>query len=348
MSFPLTRRRVLELGLGSLAGAALSPFAGTAAALARSATERDVLVWVFLVGGLDGLAAVAPAFEAEYYRRRASSALPQGSGIDLDGRFELHPALAPLYPFWQDRRLAIVHGVGLPDPARTHFPAIDAIGRGADGAVGGWLDRHVSYTSPQRGARALHLGVRVPGTRAIDLPTPFAGRPACQHRGAHYPQGLLGHSLANLAARIRTEPELRVASVACGGWDTHESQGGVQGWLAARLDELARGLHAFVVDLADDAERVTLVALSEFGRTVSENDWGGTDHGTGGVAFVLGPHVLERRVGGRWPGLDPEFGALAATTDPREILASLVGAQLGEHARKRVFPSAEPASLYAT
>jgi len=63
---------------------------------------------------------------------------------DLGVGFGLHPAFAPLLPFWQERRLAIVHAVGSPDPTRSHFDAQDYMETGTPGRKGtasGWLNR---------------------------------------------------------------------------------------------------------------------------------------------------------------------------------------------------------------
>src|SRR5690606_30550137 len=70
--------------------------------------------------------------------RRASGVL------DLDGRFGLHPAFGPLEPLFRDTRLAVVHGIGSPDPTRSHFDAQDYMESGTPGRKGtssGWLNR---------------------------------------------------------------------------------------------------------------------------------------------------------------------------------------------------------------
>ena len=66
-----------------------------------------------------------------------------------------------------------------------------------------------------------------------------------------------------------------------------------------------RPLAAFHADLAAHADRLTVVALSEFGRRVQENGSLGTDHGHGSVMLLMGGHVVGGQVHGRWPGLAP-------------------------------------------
>jgi uncharacterized protein (DUF1501 family) len=124
----------------------------------------SALVAVFLRGGADGLSLVAPTFEKDYYRARPTLALR--TTLPLDGRFGFHPALAPLHPFWKERRLAVVHAVGSDDDTRSHFEAQDLMehaGRAEDGVAGGWIARHLRSKPGARGAvAAVALGPTLP------------------------------------------------------------------------------------------------------------------------------------------------------------------------------------------
>jgi uncharacterized protein (DUF1501 family) len=124
-------------------------------------TRRKTLVAIFQRGAMDGLMAVTPFTDpmiAQFRPRlgmTAASAAGDARLLDLDGRFGLHPALAPLLPLYQEKRLAIVHGVGSPDPSRSHFDAQDYMETGTPGVKGtrsGWLNRAVGLlgheTSP--------------------------------------------------------------------------------------------------------------------------------------------------------------------------------------------------------
>jgi uncharacterized protein (DUF1501 family) len=94
-------------------------------------------------GGADGLNIVAPHGEPLYYTMRPTIHIPRKSLLDLDGFFGLHPAMAPLYPLWQQKRLAIVHAAGSPDPTQSHADAQDFMESGTPGikCVDGWLNR---------------------------------------------------------------------------------------------------------------------------------------------------------------------------------------------------------------
>jgi uncharacterized protein (DUF1501 family) len=141
------------------------------------ATKR--LIVVFMRGAVDGLSLVVPYHESNYYRLRSGIAIGKpgsaGGGFDLDGRFALHPALAPLMPFWKEGSLAFVHAAGSPDPTRSHFDGQDYIESGTPGnkaTPDGWLNR-------LEGLLPATAEVRAAPTRAISvgsvLPRIFKG-----------------------------------------------------------------------------------------------------------------------------------------------------------------------------
>lgn len=113
------------------------------------------LVVVFLRGGADGLNMVVPTFDREYYKLRPTLAITDT--LPLDGRFGFHPSFKPLHPFFQDKRLAIIHAAGSDDATRSHFEAQDLMeraGRPEEGVGGGWLARHLRTSPGNRGALA--------------------------------------------------------------------------------------------------------------------------------------------------------------------------------------------------
>ncbi|KAB8046165.1 DUF1501 domain-containing protein [Janthinobacterium rivuli] len=83
-----------------------------------------------------------------------------------------------------------------------------------------------------------------------------------------------------------------------GGWDTHVGQGGANGYLAGRFDELGRGLSAFSQEMGGAWRNTVVVVVSEFGRTFRENGNRGTDHGHGSVFWVLGGGIKGKQVAG--------------------------------------------------
>ena len=167
--------------------------------------------------------------------------------------------------------------------------------------------------------------------------------------GAEYPAGRLGRSLRQIAQIIKADVGLEIAFADVTGWDTHVNQGGSQGSLATRLDELGRALGAFTRDLGERMRNVVVLTMSEFGRTVKENGNAGTDHGHATAMLVLGGPVNGGKVLGRWPGLDPvarfEGRDLAVTTDVRDLFGELLARHLGAADLHAVFPGrgADPA-----
>jgi Uncharacterized protein conserved in bacteria len=87
---------------------------------------------------------------------------------------------------------------------------------------------------------------------------------------------------------------------------------------------------------------VTLVTMSEFGRTVKENGNRGTDHGHANVMLLLGGGVKGGKVYGKWPGLDSshlyENRDLAVTTDFRDVFAEILAKRMGIVDLAPVFP----------
>lgn len=182
--------------------------------------------------------------------------------------------------------------------------------------------------------------------------------------GVEYPDCALARSLAEVARLVRAELGLNVACVDHGGWDTHFIQGGAQGLQAGSIDELARSLDAFDLELARDnlRSRVTVLVMTEFGRRSYENSSLGTDHGRAFSLFIISDRVRGGRVFGEWPGLaevsdplhepkkvlrripgleeDLDVGpaGLSVLIDYREVLYALTETLLGNRQVDKVFP----------
>jgi uncharacterized protein (DUF1501 family) len=160
--------------------------------------------------------------------------------------------------------------------------------------------------------------------------------------GVNYPNTAFGNSLKQIAQLMKANLGVEAAFSDIGGWDTHQNQGGANGQLANRLREFSESIAAFWKDMGNDAEDITLVTMSEFGRTARQNGTGGTDHGHANVMFVLGGSVKGGKVYGKWPGLANEQlnegRDLAVTTDFRNVLGEAAYKSLGAHDMSRVFP----------
>lgn len=186
-----SRRTVLKTaaaGLAALLGGT-SALAQVALTGSEATRDGDILVVIFLRGGMDGLNTVVPFGDDAYYRLRPGLGIAgpdnrarvvSERALDLDGFFGLHPALAPLLPYFEDEELAIVHAVGSQDRTRSHFEAMNTMERGlasqSGGTASGWLARHLVSMPARTGSpmRAIALGSIMPdslrgGTGAVAI-----------------------------------------------------------------------------------------------------------------------------------------------------------------------------------
>lgn len=386
----------------------------------RTGPAGDVLVNIFLRGGMDGIHVVPPYADPHYRTNRPSLALPEpgrkGGIVDLDGFFGLHPDMAPLAELFRARHLAIVHACGSPDHTLSHFEAMQTMERGvSDGnsTASGWISRHLASTEAHSSSpmRAIAIGEVLPkslqgslaatavrsltefrlntpdrwqGTYRTLLaelyqdghdPAQAGGRDTLQllrslekldpdtyqpENGAVYKKTDLAQGLKQIAQLIKAEVGLEIGCVDLGGWDAHAAQ---EALMAPLMPQLSEALHAFYTDLGDRMSRVTVVAMSEFGRRIHENTSLGTDHGRATAMFVMGGAVRGGKVYGRWrgmaenrlqlsvdgglSGLDRD-GNLQVTTDYRDILGEIVQRRLRNDRLDQVFPAYQPRPLNLT
>jgi len=163
--------------------------------------------------------------------------------------------------------------------------------------------------------------------------------------GVDYPKSQFGNNLKQVAQLLKANLGVEAAFSDIGGWDTHQNQGNANGQLASRLKEFSETIAAFWQDMGQEAENITLVTMSEFGRTARQNGTGGTDHGHANVMFVLGGQVKGGKVYGKWPGLSNEQlnegRDLAVTTDFRRVLGEATYKTLGSKNLELVFPGSK-------
>jgi uncharacterized protein (DUF1501 family) len=161
---------------------------------------------------------------------------------------------------------------------------------------------------------------------------------------AKYPDSVFAKNMKQIAQLLKADLGVEAAFTDLTGWDTHENQGGAEGQLANRLRDFSDSIAAFWRDMGDGAENVTLVTMSEFGRTAHQNGTGGTDHGHANAIFVLGGAVKGGKVYGKWPGLANEQlnegRDLAITTDYRQVLGELVAKTMAAPNLEVTFPGA--------
>jgi uncharacterized protein (DUF1501 family) len=374
----LTRRGLLsKSAMISLAPLVPGFLSRTAEAVGAEKDGR-ILVVVQLDGGNDGINTVVPYQDEAYGRHRKQLRLATDRLCKVSGEVGLHPAMKRMAEMVEDGRLAVVQGVGYPNPDRSHFSSMAVWQTGTLEREGhGWLGKALDQRAGVGlGPGAVYVGdrsmpVAVQGRRTLtgsfadasdlaltlnvgraaaggkfegDDLAAFVGRTvtsayasaaelsAAAERGrdgsAVYPASAIGKQMELVSRSIKAGASARVYYVIQPGYDTHAVQLPAQ---AELLGELSRAVRAFLDDLAGSklADRVVLLAFSEFGRRPSENDSLGTDHGTAGPVFVAGSAVK-----GGLVGATPKLGELVDgdlkwSIDFRRVYASLIDGWLG-------------------
>ncbi|HSG90888.1 MAG TPA: DUF1501 domain-containing protein [Pseudomonadales bacterium] len=217
-------------------------------------------------------------------------------------------------------------------------------------AVGSWAPDVLPAPSADTLARlrALYaadalLGPRLEAALEADAMAGVAGAD-----GGAADRGRVEPRLAEAAGRmLAAEAGPRIAVMEVGGWDTHANQNAAR-W---RLRVLDGALGHLRDELGVAWADTVVMVVTEFGRTVAENGTQGTDHGTGGAAFLLGGAVRGGTVLADWPGLAPgrlhEGRDLRPTLDLRSLFKGVLGEHLGVATRtleRDVFPDSASAA----
>ncbi len=367
-------------------------------------SDATILVVLQMAGGNDGLNTVVPYANDFYHRARPHLGLSGDKLIKLNDELALNPALSGFKSLHDAGQLAVVQGVGYPNPSRSHFRSTEIwqtasasdrsepygwLGRYFDNAcagsdptagiaIGGQLPqaffakhpRGICLNNPQnyrflsKGAGteesyrklndlemaglaaeddnsggsigSLAAGMPMQGGAAVD----FISRTAMDAQmssdkirdiaakvqtQATYPGSQLGTSLKLVAKLIGGGLPTRVYYVSQGGYDTHTNQVGAQ---ARLLKDLGDATQAFVQDMKAQGNlpRVLVMTFSEFGRRVSENASGGTDHGAAAPLFIVGNRVKAGLLG-KHPSLAPQDlhqGDLKYNLDFRNVYAGVL------------------------
>jgi uncharacterized protein (DUF1501 family) len=390
----LTRRQFIAAAAGAGAAGAVgltlarhpieSALSGPSAS---GSTPKDAtLVLCTLYGGNDGLNTVIPYQDGNYLGGRGQLAYQPHEVIPLEDGLALHPNLKGLKKLWDAQQLAIVRGVGYPNPSFSHFRSMDIWQTGVPetsvttGWLGRWLD--ASGTDP---LRAVSMGPNLPvalsGERVQAAAVPSGsfrlpgsaleqsayaamagtvpGEPPLlataaqsgadmlrvQHTladvldqsqtggaggaaGAAGGQGQLSTQLDTVGRLIKAGVPSKVYAVSLGGFDTHANEKQTQARLLAEVDQAISG---FVNNMQHDrhGHGVVVVVYSEFGRRVSANASGGTDHGSAAPVFVAGPAVKGGFYGEEPSLISLDSGNLRFSTDFRSVYATVLEKVVG-------------------
>jgi uncharacterized protein (DUF1501 family) len=353
----IDRRFVLRSAAGALA-LTMAP----RLAFARAATERR-FVFIIQRGAADGLSIVAPVGDPAFAAQRGALAQDFDGAARLDGMFALHPALAAVGGLYKQGQALFAHAVASPYRDRSHFDGQNVLETGGAGAYqlrDGWLNRLLGVL-PEEEARALAVAATIPmalrgphkvssyaASNLPDAPSDLMQRVSMLYAGdaqlhALWEQAMATNALAAgiadtsrnaaatgaLAAKLLAPVDgARIAMIETTGWDTHAGQ-------RARLATQLKGLDAMVGALQQGlgplwSDTLVLVA-TEFGRTVAINGTGGTDHGTGSMAMLIGGAVKGGRVAADWPGLKAAQLYQGRDLRPTTQLDALIGGAVAAH-----------------
>jgi uncharacterized protein (DUF1501 family) len=356
MNAMLSRRKFLSVAAAGAGAILVSP----QIAFASVATDRR-FVFVIQRGAADGLNIVVPYAEPAYATLRGALAIDASSATRLDGTFALHPSLVQTAAMYANHQALFVHAVASPYRDRSHFDGQNVLETGGTSPYqmkDGWLNRLVA-SMPTTRENAIAFAPTVPmalrGKAAVTSYAP-SGLPQAPDdllmrvsqlydqdaqlrplwESAMTARGLAGDagarqdpaSLGKLAAGFLSRDNgPRIAMIETGGWDTHTAQN-------ARLANQLKALDAMLAALRDGMgplwNKTTVVVATEFGRTAAANGTGGTDHGTGSVAMVLGGSVAGGRVLADWPGLKPGDLYEARDLKPTLSLDALIAGAASE------------------
>lgn len=205
-------------------------------------------------------------------------------------------------------------------------------------ALTSWYDNGTGDLVLQTGANTLSAIGTVAGVNWASL-TP-------QNGATYDTNNYLATQLKQIAQLIRANVGLRAAAVDMGGWDTHDGMGAPEdtgSMFRARATELSSALAAFHRDLGTQMNEVTLMTMSEFGRTINENGSGGTDHGRGSAMFVMGGKV-KGGVYGAFPSsiVDGPEGDLTVLNDYRRVASEVLTVRGGASSVSTIFPTYTP------
>ena len=322
------------------------------------------LVFVQLTGGNDALNTVVPINDEHYYYFRPAVQFQPEELLELDGNIGLNPNMTAIKGLWDQGKVAIINGIGYPNPNRSHFRSMDIwhTAEPTKVATEGWLGQLTRDLDPQgenvltavnfgRGLPRALSAQGVPVASVGDLATyglypdirdeairnqtldmfsqmyGGSGKDAVKEfiqqtgRGVMQGADTLGTAPRNysssieyagtsIAQSLRDAAQVmfgdigtRIFYTVQGSYDTHAGEVPVHAKLIGELSNA-------VGDFWDDVEEhgyendTAIVIFSEFGRRIKDNG-SGTDHGSGGVAFVIGGGV-KGGLYGDFPSLAPE------------------------------------------
>ena len=351
-----------------------------------SSSKQRKLVVAQLSGGNDYLNCVVPYDDPRYVDNRPNVRITEDRVLPMDGKYGFNPGMQPIKELYDQGKVAVIHGVGYPEPNRSHFRSMDIWHTAEPRHVTaeGWLGNTIRQLHPEgdnvvaavnfgvglpralvaKGAPVAsvsdlenyglmnHLGGAAQRSEALEAfkyiyslgigsgPTmdllSQTGLDAM--RGAdilsqctltyesdvEYDPNAFSKSMKGAAQVLQADIGTRICYANHGSFDAHTDGIALQERL---LRDVSGGIYDFYTDMKehDQSEDVLILAFSEFGRRVKDNG-NGTDHGSGGVAFLIGDGVKGGQYG-EYPSMDAKDlveGDLAFNLDFRSVYTEIM------------------------
>ena len=365
---------------------------------AQNGKKERKLVVVQLSGGNDYLNCVVPYDDPRYVDNRPNVRITEDRVLPLDGTYGLNPGMQPIKELYDQGKVAVIHGVGYPEPNRSHFRSMDIWHTAEPRHIAneGWLGNSVRQMYPEgdnvvaavnfggglpraliaKGAPVAsvtdletyglmgHLGAEAERSEVLELfkyiysmglgsgPTmdlmSQTGLDALRgsdmlsqctltyDSDVEYDPNFFAKSMKSAAQVLQADIGTRICYTQHGSFDAHTNGIALQEKL---LRDVSGGIYDFYSDMKqhdpDGNEDILILAFSEFGRRVKDNG-NGTDHGSGGVAFLIGDGVAGGQYGD-YPSMDEKDlieGDLAFNLDFRTVYTEIMEDWLEVDARE--------------
>lgn len=325
--------------------------------------NKRKLVVVQLSGGNDYLNCVVPFDDPRYVDNRPNVRITEDSVIPLDEQYGLNPGMQPIKELYDQGKVAIIHGVGYPEPNRSHFRSMDIWHTAEPQKVAdeGWLGNAIKQMHPSGDnvVAAVNFGAGLPralvakgapvasvtdletyglmnhmdaesqramaleafrniyscaigsgpvmdylsqtGLDALKGSDILSSVPEKYSSNVEYADNYFAKSMRGAAQVLQADIGTRICYTQHGSFDAHTNGLVMQEKL---LRDVSGGIYDFYSDMKEhnESDDVLILVFSEFGRRVKDNG-NGTDHGSGGVAFLIGDGVAGGQYG-EYPSLD--------------------------------------------
>ena len=351
----------------------------------QNGNHNKALVVVQLSGGNDTLNTVVPFNNGLYHDFRQKVRLDTSKVHPISDDLAFNPSMGPVKRLWDEGNVAVINGIGYPNPNRSHFRSMDIWHTAMPDDIGrdGWLGLATRELDPtgDNVLTAVNFGRGLPRALAVrgvpvasvgnletyglfpdvqdeimrkyaleafsqmyggqgkDNVMEFLGQtgrdalkgadilrtaPAQYESTVEYAANPIAQSLKSVAQVLFADLGTRIFYTQHGSFDTHSGEIVSH---AKLWDEVAGGIGDFYDDLREHGREndVAILVFSEFGRRIKDNG-SGTDHGSGGTAFIIGGEV-NGGLYGDYPSIESHMqleGDLHFNNDFRMTYATLL------------------------